>query len=104
MIVALTAPRLGAAAAELLPGKLQVVVICNGVTMQSILIDEAGEAVEMSEAGPCIVADLPDNTPPLETWRRLQLTWAPNTTAPHLAPHPAPLNRRPPGRAPPKPV
>ncbi|MEM7490081.1 MAG: hypothetical protein AAF390_13255 [Pseudomonadota bacterium] len=101
VIVGLLAPRMAAVAAEFAPGTLRVVVICTGAEMQTIVMDASGEAVDIAESGPCVVTDLPVAGGPLSFWQRLQLAWHPDLAAAHLAPRPAPLDRRPPGRAPP---
>ncbi|MEM8823133.1 MAG: hypothetical protein AAGF30_05945 [Pseudomonadota bacterium] len=104
MILALLAPRMGAAAAEILPGKLRVVVICAGSAMQTIVIDAQGEAIEIAETAPCIATDLVNPGGPTSFWHALQLAWTPDTTAPHLIPRQSLRDQRPPGRAPPHPV
>ncbi|MEM8850156.1 MAG: hypothetical protein AAGE03_08980 [Pseudomonadota bacterium] len=98
----LLAPKMAAAAAELLPDTLRVVVICTGAAMQTIILDTEGEAVEIAETAPCVASDLPRSVGQIPVWHSLQLSWRPDTTAPHLVPVATVFNCRPPCRAPPK--
>lgn len=101
LISALIGPKMTAAAAEVFPSALKVIVICNGVSMQTITVDANGDVVDLSETDPCTPQTLSAGTRGMAAWQRLHLTWQVRVPRGDVATPPAPRTFRPPGHGPP---